>query len=472
MSPDRNHIDDRLRRAADDVRLGLGDVEPPPFEPPSPSGSRLALVAAVAALVIGGWWLTRPGSEPSPVDVAVDDSVTTSLEPTGDDMTESATDEPPGVIDAGITSSEEVPTTPMDRPDLDAVATEPDFGSTIRRLTDSPARSVTQPVFARTQTFNADGSLMLLYRTGEGVDPGHVVVDGETGALVAELDLAGRSDIENVSWDPLDANTLIFQRDNTLVDVDVLSGEEGARAEFSGCATIDSGTSPGSFVSSTGVAGFLCELTTGGTQWLGFDRTSNTTIVGELATVDAAPIPSTSGDYFVVPGDQQLLVFDAALDPVRIVEIEASSFTMAQDRSGHDVVVATVFGGPTAEGTAVLVDLETGDTRVLVGPDTGYPYPPSGTQLSTASTDAPFRVAIVTNVVDDSGVLVNEIMLLDLDGADSTLSRLAHHRNDGLPVGDWPSTSMVGLDPSGSRIVFSSNWGTGAIDTFVIELDR
>lgn len=461
------NLDDQLRSAATDVRSELSSATPPPFEPPSPAGARVALLALVALVVGGGWWLVRPGDEADPVefDVAVPAPDTTL------DTSETPPLDATGVIVAGVSTADDVSTSAMDQPGLDQPSNEPDFDTNIQRLTNAPANTAFQPVYSGTQTYNADSSLLLLYQTGEGdVPKGHVVVDAATFEVIAEPDLEGRSDIENISWDPLDPDVLIFQRANELVYLNARTNEVDDTASFSDCTSIGNGSSPGSTINSSGTVGFLCALPDGTSQWHAFNRLDNRTLVGDIATIEAAPVPSISGDFFAVAGEQQVIVFDEALQIVRTVDIEASSFTMAQDRNGKDVLVATVFGGPTASGTIVVVDIESGSVDVIIGPDTGYPYPPSGTQLSTAATSAPFQVAIATNAPDADGVLVNEIMLLDLDGANSTLSRLAHHRNDGQPVGTWPSDSMVAISHDGTSVLFSSNWGTNAIDTYEILL--
>lgn len=461
------NLDDQLRSAATDVRSELASATPPPFQPPSPVGSRVAMLALVALVVGGGWWLVRPDDAADPVDtdvaVPAPDTTLDTVDPQPFDPME--------VIIVGVSNADAVPTSSMEQPGLDLPSSEPDFGTSIQRLTDTPENTAFQPVYSGTQTYNADGTLLLLYQTGEGdVPKGHVVVDATTGELITEPNLEGRSDIENISWDPLDPDVLIFQRGNELVYLNARTNEVDGTAEFSGCTSIGNGSSPGSTINDSGTIGFLCALADGTSQWFAFNRTESLTITGPVATIAAAPVPSISGDFFAVAGDEVVIVFDEGLQVVRTVDVEASSFTMAQDRNGKDVLVATVFGGPTASGTVVVVDLESGSVDVIIGPDTGYPYPPSGTQLSTAATSAPFRVAISTNAPDSDGVLVNEIMLLDLDGADSTLSRLAHHRYDGQPVGTWPSDSMVALSHDGTTVLFSSNWGTNAIDTYKIVL--
>lgn len=488
---DPTNLDAQLRSAADDVRAGLGDVEPPAFQPPSPAGGRVAIaaLAVIAVIALGGGWLLARNQDPTPTRIDVTDTTLDSTAPTDVPSTAvpstavpstgiPATSTPiatdPVALQSGLVDASDLPVSDMEQPSREEFAIEPDTGVSIRRLTDSANGVATQPVWSRTQTYNADGSLLLFYRTRDGDTPSaHIVIDVLTGELVTELNLDGRSDIENVSWDPLAPNVLVFQRGNELVDVDVRSGEMTIRAVFRECSSIGNGDSAGSTMSSTGLMGLVCDLADGGMQWLAFDRPESEMITGDSATVDAAPIPSVSGEFVAVLDNQKILVFDSSLDLLDTVAIEASSFTMAQDRTGNDVLVAAVYGGATPEGTVVIVTLATGAVDVIVGPDSGYPYPPTGTRLSTAATDAPHLVAIATTVESsDGGVLENEIMLLEIDGADSVLHRLAHHRSSGGDIGSWPGTTMVAVNPDGSSILFSSDWGTGAIDTYEIDRTR
>lgn len=460
------NLDDQLRSASNDVRSEIDRLPTPAFEPPSPTGARIAIIAAIGLLAGGSWWLTRPSDDGEVITTPVADESNESDDAPLDDATPDGAAVDAGGIDL-VVHADEIPTSDMAPPPIDAPVIEPDFGTPIRRITNGNAGEVIQPVFAATQTFNVDGALALLYRTGSG-GSGHVVVDTTSGAEVARLDLVGRSDIENVAWDATDPDHLRFQRENQIVKLDVRTGVEEVTT-VDGCDRVDNGQSNRSTTSGTSRLGLVCHRTDGTMSWIVVDTATGDVIAERPTDVAEPPVALVSGEGFVVVDADRALHLDLQLEELSTISIEASSWTVAADSDGRDVLVATVFGGPTAVGTAVVVDLDSGGIRTVAGPDTDYPYPPSGTHLSTAATSQPNLVAIATND-EVGGVLANEIMLLRLDGDRSTLVRLAHHRSSLDDLGGWPGDAMVAISPDGSTVWFSSDWGGDAIDTYAIDL--
>jgi hypothetical protein len=126
---------------------------------------------------------------------------------------------------------------------------------------------------------------------------------------------------------------------------------------------------------------------------------------------------------------------------------------------------------PVDWGTLVSYALSTGERKVIIGPSTGYPYPPSGTHISALATGNPGWVA-ASIVGDPSGAnaLYQEIVLANTDTA--TVCRIGHHRSfagEGA-WGYWAEPHNV-LSPSGTRVLFGSDWGNGSsVDTYAVEL--
>jgi len=122
----------------------------------------------------------------------------------------------------------------------------------------------------------------------------------------------------------------------------------------------------------------------------------------------------------------------------------------------------------------VTVDLWTGQKKVIVGPATGYPYPPSTTHISTTSLQNPGWAA-VSIVGDPSGqtLLSQELLLANTDT--SQVCRIGHNRTyagvvDGAKWGYWSEPHNV-LSPSGTRVLFASDWSNGdSVDSYVVEL--
>jgi hypothetical protein len=125
-------------------------------------------------------------------------------------------------------------------------------------------------------------------------------------------------------------------------------------------------------------------------------------------------------------------------------------------------------------GSLVTFDLTNGSSRVMVGPASGYPYPPSGTHVSAMAYRQPGWV-FLSIVGDPAGqqVLDNELVLADTNGG--AVCRIGHHRSYGrnntrLADSYWAEPHVV-ASPSGTRALFASDWGNGStVDTYVVEL--
>jgi hypothetical protein len=120
----------------------------------------------------------------------------------------------------------------------------------------------------------------------------------------------------------------------------------------------------------------------------------------------------------------------------------------------------------------VMFDLINGGDTVIIGEETGYPYPPSGTHISAVAHRAPgwVAVSVVGNDGDGRDVLDNELLLADTNTR--TVCRIAHHQSAGKdgPQGYWAEPHAV-ISPTGTRVLFGSDWGGGAtVDTYVVEL--
>jgi hypothetical protein len=122
-------------------------------------------------------------------------------------------------------------------------------------------------------------------------------------------------------------------------------------------------------------------------------------------------------------------------------------------------------------GALVAFDLQDGTRKVVVGLATGYPYPPSGTHVSALAHRRPGWVA-VSSVGNPAGrgVLEQELLLANVDTG--KVCRVGHHRSfagEGS-WGYWAEPHVV-ISPSGTRLLFGSDWGNGAtVDAYVVEL--
>jgi hypothetical protein len=114
-----------------------------------------------------------------------------------------------------------------------------------------------------------------------------------------------------------------------------------------------------------------------------------------------------------------------------------------------------------------------GSARVIVGPATGYPYPPSSTHVSALAFKKPgwVAVSIIGFQADGQDVLDNELVLADTNPG-GRVCRVAHHRScmNNCPRDYWAEPHVV-ISPSGTRLLFGSDWGGGdTVDAYVVEL--
>jgi len=127
------------------------------------------------------------------------------------------------------------------------------------------------------------------------------------------------------------------------------------------------------------------------------------------------------------------------------------------------------FGSARRQGTLVTYRLDTGEGRVIVGPSTGYPYPPSGTHISAIGPPGLVALGIVGQAQGQT-LLDNEIVLADT--RTGHVLRVAHARTlAGYGLwGYWAETHAC-ISPSGTRIIWGSDWGgSDTVDTYVVDL--
>ncbi len=473
------HLDDRLRSATSDVRREVDPMPVPDFRAGPSLPARLGAAAAVLAVIAGGWfWFVRDGGTqitetpvaPAEESSTPEDPNSTSAQTTPRDASSA---EFLSTLEQGTS---EIPRTAMDRPGVDLVL-EPGFGTAIRRLTTADEGSAVAPVTSATQTFNADGSRLLLYRSGSERGSAHLIVDAASGNELMSLEV-DPTDIEDLYWDSTDPRLLRFvENGSNRLMVVTLAGEEptvGVDHTFDGCDTVDTGMVSGSTNAGTSRLGLLCHRDDGVVEAMVYD-TAEATVLSRAAvsTASAAPMALPSGSGFVIATADGFDVVDNALAPIGVggIVTEYSAFTVGLDGNGRDVIVTPIFDDPDATGSVVVIEALTGDRRVIAGPATDYPYPPTGTDFAPAATSAPNLVALVTGAVapDDRRPLAGEVLLVDL--ASGTVHRLAHHRMSVGLDGAWGSP-MVAVAPDGSSVVFSSDWGTGTVDSYLIDLTR
>ena len=170
--------------------------------------------------------------------------------------------------------------------------------------------------------------------------------------------------------------------------------------------------------------------------------------------------------------------------------------TMGRMPNGHDALFSPRYNAQDlgcqndsdfGRGALVAHDLESNDCRVILGESTGWGYPLNGVHLSSVSRQNPGWVTMSTvgygrleylSNGQRAPLLFSEISLTDADPDNPTTCRVAHHRTMGNSAsrggsyrGAYFGEPHPVMSPSGSRILFNSDWyDSGSVDTYAISL--
>ena len=364
-----------------------------------------------------------------------------------------------------VTDKAAHPMTALAKPALLGTVVDPAFGTTIRRLSDSGSSGAIGPMYSTIPAWNADESRLILYDVGAG----HRLHDGHTYAFIRLLDDISPADLEQVYWHPSDPDVLLYVDDRTLTRYHVGAATKEPVQTFSTCSDSVTGGADPMYISWDGnVIGLRC-----GTNAFSYRIDSNT-LGGPIASgSDTAPQAAPSGARLYFDGDVVGLdmAMQRTLDMANPFE-HASLGRLANGDDGWFGVTYDPGAGGCGVGSLVTYSLVDGSCLVVVGEDAGYPYPGSGVHVSALVLQRT-GWAVVGTVGDVTGqsLLDQELVLVDTSSP-ARVCRVAHHRSwggDG-PQGYWAEPHAV-PSPSGTRILFGSDWGGGqSVDAYVVEL--
>jgi hypothetical protein len=359
-----------------------------------------------------------------------------------------------------ITDASAHPMTALAKPDLGKTVTDPQFGTVIRRITAVGGSGVIKPVYSPTQAWNADESYMVLYEVGHG----HLLYDGKTYAYVRDLPI-DPPDLEQVYWSTSDPDTLYWINGNVLTRYRVSTNENEALHTITGCSGQVSADSHAWISWDSNTLGLYCEST--GKAFI-YELDSGTAFASKAGSF--APSIAASGTRAYWGGK----VVDRSLDAVRTLDLGnvEEHCSLGALANGHDTYNLVQFdNGPSGSevGSLVTFDMTDGSSRVIVGPATGYPYPPSGTHVSAPIYKRPGWVFVsIIGDLSGAGVLDQELLLADTNPG-GEVCRIGHHRSQEQQ--DYWGEPHVSGSPSGTRALFASDWGGGlSVDTYVVEL--
>ncbi len=404
-----------------------------------------------------------------------------------------------------VTHNQPVVVPQMSKPPLLQFYLDPAFGSRTIRISNSQPGEINKPPYSTMQAWNADESLLLLYRQGNS-GSGHYLLDGHTYRPRKKLNISP-ADLEEVFWSHSDPNTLFY-----------VSRSKGNQGKFyrhnvarnkSKLIKNFSRFCPGKPTSGNGVHmqsldddlfGFRCRGKSKKqykmfTYRISTDET-NIADIGEGTQWRAwtAPIPAPSGKRIYFQGTTLDLSLNSITHKHDMAKHgEHSNTGLTHD--GQDAIFQVVFdpspggcNGDRYKGVGHLTEfnLETGKCRPIINEADGYPYPTSGTHISAQAYHRPGWVAMssigypkqfkyLTNN-QPATPLFSEIYLVNTDPENEVLCRLAHHRTHGKKAKSGLYKGYFGephvtISPSGTRLIFGSDWyDSGAVDSYVIEL--
>jgi hypothetical protein len=359
------------------------------------------------------------------------------------------------------------PMTALAKPALGGTVVDPEFGTTIRRITAVAATGsdpVIKPLYSPTAAWNADESRLLLYHVGVG----HEIYDGRSYAFVKSVAIAP-ADLEQVWWDAEDPDVFYYVDGTDFIRYHVGAGTREVHRTFDFC--------------SGGAAADSHAFTSWGSTAVGL-KCDQTVFVYRIQT-DEVVTRTTSGKGPPFMGADGQLVYwegqvaDLGLSVQRTLDLanpfEHSCLGMLPN--GHDTYNASNYDpGPagSAVGTLVTFDMTDGTSWPVIGPATGYPYPPSASHISAIVFRQP-GWAWVSIVGDPAGAGVLDSELVLADTASGAVCRVAHHRSFGKNnthlATPYFAEPHVTASRRGTRAVFASDWGNGTtVDTYVVEL--
>jgi hypothetical protein len=361
------------------------------------------------------------------------------------------------------------PMTPVAKPAVQQAVRDAQLGAVVRRITAAapvPGNdTAVVPMYSTVSAWNADESLLLLYRVGRG----HELYDGRSYRFLRALDIAP-NDVESVFWHTTDPDALFYLSGTGIVRYRPSTGARTTVRTFSFCAgPVSTGSDPTFTSWSSSTFGLKC----GSTAF--YYHADSNSVTGSGTTSGEPPKPAPSGTLGVADG----WVVDLARRPLRRLDLADPRSHACPGRlaNGRDLWATVAFDpGPAGSGVGSLVvfDLQDGTSRVVVGPATGWPYPPTGTHLSTLAYRAPgWTFLSIVGTGKGAAVLDGELVVADANTG--RVCRAAHHRslgkeNPNLAVPYWAEPHVV-PSPTGTRAVFASDWGGGAsVDTYVLEM--
>jgi hypothetical protein len=369
---------------------------------------------------------------------------------------------------------------------------DPAFGSCVIRVTDrtrdladGDSSAGLKNEYSRVQSFNADGSRILV----RGIDATWYLYDAQSllplGQLPLEID---------PRWHATDPNVIVYSEQTRLMSYNIVSGQAQVVHEFAfdlpGQALAAVWTR---YEGSPSIDGRYWGLMAQDSNWmtialLVYDRLVDRVIARRMLSpceIDSVTI-SPLGNYFLAyldtycenkqEGDDThpcgLMVYDRNLSLGRSLLRIVGHSDLVLDAQGREVLV---FQDIDTDHIAML-DLATGAVTPLWPID--FSHTPIGLHFSGQAVRRPGWVVVSTHDGDTASHtwMDDQVFVLELK-AGGRVVRLAHTHSlvDETQEHDYWAEPHASANRDLTRILFTSNWGrsgTGEVEMFLIELHR
>jgi hypothetical protein len=430
----------------------------------------------------------------------------------------------------GIQGTGQVSYSPLAKPPKLQPFKDPDFGTSMVRITDAAndfKAGVAMPAYPTTQAWNCDETRLILYVTQAraGGQQGWAMFDGKTYAFLRFLNI-NPSDIEQFWWSHTDPTQLLYISNYSMgstihAEMVAFNVETGAkmivhdfmpdlsklgwpvtgpvRAGYPFANGGDNriwGLGAGGIPNIDGYLAVNCfglHLETGAIiRYQGMDLAQPRTMVPAPRLTGKGWFWNNSG--FSADANYETWVLDIGGNLTRKLSFSSNEhLDSAMNGAGQDVLVGVQYDTPV-HGNMILANLETGVISTLIGKSNGYGYPRTGsftsctayqnpTWIAGAAVGSPFGTGNRNPVPKPTTLLDQEVFIANIDSG--AVSRVAHHRSTGswsdAPQSNYWAQPNVTISPSGTRILVQSDWGcadpahplidpNAVVDTYVITL--
>ncbi len=368
------------------------------------------------------------------------------------------------------------PMVDIDRPDYLDFIYDPSFPSTkIIRISDVGSGNIAVPLYNTIQAWNADETKMIIYQGSLG----HQLLDGTDYTFIRMLSDFFPNDLEQIFWHFTDPEILFYPEYGTdnFIRYNVNTMEKTTLVNLAALTNCGVGTFFGWDVQMMSWDSDVISFRCGTTAAYAYRISTQELIEFQISDIGYnAPMPFPSGELFYHDGQ----VYDWTGNAILEFNMDKEEHScLGKLSNGDDAYFAIAFEeGPDGgcQGTLVAHNATTGNCFPVTS-FADYGYPQSGTHMSalahTNTMGGWVAVSMMGFDLDGQELLDQEIFIARVNENDADVYRVAHHRSDETEFDYWGEPHVT-ISPSGTRLLFGSDWSGAAdgssVESYVAEL--